>query len=154
MKRICFALTVLFLVSNLCFPGEANFNRPFPTWPGGAESAEFAPSLFEFDSAYLTQELREIEEASSLQRTGRMLLFGGGLLAVMGSVFVIGSKDFGGVCCEKKYRSWGFLFLGTGSAMVAGGLLMIRKGKKIESGLALHVNPHRREAALGYRLVF
>ena len=154
MKKIFFGLTVLFIVSSLCFPSGKDFNRGFQNWSLGTEGLEFTSSLYELDNGYLAQKLRDVEKASSLQRTGRLLFIGGGLLAVMGSVFFVGSKNFGGVCCEKKYRSWGYLFLGTGSAMIVGGLIMTSKGKRIESGLALHLNPVRNEAALGYRLVF
>ena len=154
MKQICAAFSVLFLISSFCFPGETNFNRDLKYGSLGTEKSEFMPYLFEFDTGYLAQKLRGIEKASSLQRTGRLLTIGGGLLAVMGSVFFVGSKNFGGVCCEKKYRSWGTLFLGTGSAMIVGGLIMTSKGKKIESGLTINLNPIRKEAALGYRLVF
>ena len=154
MKKICLMLSVFFVVSCLCFPSDINFNLVLQYWPLGAERSEFTPSLLKFDSGYLAQKLRDIEKASSLQRTGRMLFIGGGLLAVMGSIFFIGSKDFGGDCCEQKYRNWGYLFLGTGSAMVVGGLIMTSKGKKIERGLALNVNPIRKEVALGYRLMF
>jgi len=154
VKRICLTLSVLFIVSSLCFPGEMNFNLALQYWLLGSEGLEFTPSLLEFDSGYLAQKLREIEKASSLQRTGRLLFIGGGLLTVMGSIFFLGSKDFGGVCCEQKYRNWGYLFLGTGSAMVVGGLIMTSKGKKIESGLALRLDPVRKEVSLGYRLVF
>jgi hypothetical protein len=154
VKKICCVLSVLFLVSSLCFPGGMDFNRSLRYWPLGTEGFEFTPSLFEFDSSYLAQKLRDIEQANSLQRTGHLLIFGGGLLAVMGSIFFIGSKKFGGVCCEQKYRNWGYLFIGTGSAMFVSGLIMTSKGKKIEGGLSLHVNPHLKEAALGCRLVF
>ncbi len=154
MKRIFSTFFVLFVVSSLCFPSEMNFNRVLQNWTLGADKSEFTPYLFEFDSGYLAQKLRDIEKAGSLQKTGRMLFIGGGLLTVMGSIFFIGSKRFGGVCCEQKYRNWGYLFLGTGSAMIVGGLIMTSKGKKIESGLALNLNPVRKEAALGYRLVF
>jgi len=154
VKKICFMLSVLFVVSSLCFPSEINFNRALQYMPLGAEGSEYTPSLFEFDSGYLAQKLQDIEKVSSLQRTGRLLFIGGGLLTVMGSIFFIGSKDFGGACCEQKYKNWGYLFLGTGSAMVVGGLIMMSKGKKIERGLALHVDPHLKKVALGYRLVF
>ncbi len=154
MKKICLMLSVLFIVSSLCFPSETSFNRTMQYWPLGAERSEFKPSPIEFDYGYLAQKLRDIEKASSLQRTGRLLFIGGGLLTVMGSIFFIGSKNFGGDCCEQKYRNWGYLFLGTGSAMVVGGLIMTSKGKKIERGLALHFDPVRKEAALGFRLMF
>ncbi len=131
-----------------------NFNRDLSYGPFAAEGSGIRPSLIEFNTGYMAQKLRDIEKANSLQKTGRLLFIGGGLLAVMGSIFFIGSKKFGGVCCEQKYKNWGYLFLGTGSAMVVGGLIMTSKGKRIEMGLALHLDPARNEAAIGYRLVF
>ncbi|MFC2161589.1 hypothetical protein ACFLRX_08060 [Acidobacteriota bacterium] len=154
MKKIFCAITILSIVSSLCFSSGAEFNLGLKYGPFETEEIEFTSALYELDQSYLAQRLRDVEKAGSLQRTGRLLFFSGGLLAVMGSIFFIGSKDFGGVCCEKKYKSWGTLFLATGSAMVVGGLIMTSKGKKIESGLALNLNPIRKEAALGYRLVF
>lgn len=154
MKQICAAFSVLFLISSFCFPGETNFNRDLKYGSLGTEKSEFMPYLFEFDTGYLAQKLRGIEKASSLQRTGRLLTIGGGLLAVMGSIFLIGNKDFGGDCCGQKYKNWGYLFLGTGAAVAVGGMIMTSKGKKIEGGLALHFDPVRKEGALGYRLVF
>ncbi|MCJ7581933.1 MAG: hypothetical protein MUP98_15580 [Candidatus Aminicenantes bacterium] len=154
MKKIFFGLTVFLFISALCFPSDTDFNRGLLFRSGDAEGTEFTPSFLELDSGYLAQKLLDVEKADSLQKTGRILFISGGLLAVMGSILFIGSKDFGEVCCEKKYRSWGTLFLATGSAMVVGGLIMTSKSKKIKSGLALHLNPVRNEAALGYRLIF
>ncbi len=154
MKQIYVVLSVLFLISSLCFPGDTNFNRDLQYGLLGAERSEFMPSLFEFDTGYLAQKLRDIEKAGSLQSTGRLLTIGGGLLAVMGSIFLIGNRDFGGDCCGRKFRNWGYLFLGTGSALAVAGIIITGKGKKIEGGLALHFDPVRKEGAMGYRLVF
>ena len=154
MKQICVVLSVLFLLSSFCFPGETNLSRDLHYGFLDAERSEFVPSLFEFDTGYFAQKLRDIEKANSLQTTGRLLTIGGGLLAVMGSVFLIGAKDFGGACCGRNYRNWGYLFLGTGSALAVAGFIMTGKGKKMEGGLALHFDPVRKEAAVGYRLVF
>ena len=144
----------MILVSGLCFSNEPNLNRPFQSWPLGTEAFELTPALFDYDSSYLAQQLQDIEKARSLQRTGRLLIFGGGLLAVMGAVFTTGAKKFGGDCCEDRYRNWGYLFVGTGSALIVGGLYMRNKGKRLEGSLALHIDPAMKRTALGYRLAF
>lgn len=112
------------------------------------------PSMLAWSSEFLAQELRDVGRAGSLQKTGTILAWGGGLLSAMGVTFLLGAKDFGSACCEKKYKTVGYLFLGAGAAMVVGGYFMIKKGKKIEGGLALHLDPARQVASLGYRLAF
>ncbi len=154
MKKICLTLSLFILVSSLCFPSETNIYLSSQYGPSSLKKVVLTPSLFEFDSGYMAQKLRDIEKANSLQKTGRLLFIGGGLLTVMGTIFFIGSKKFGGACCEQKYKNWGYLFMGTGSVMVVGGLIMTSKGKRLEMGLALHLDPTWNEAAIGYRLVF
>ena len=120
----------------------------------GSSFWDYQKNGFLLDTAGLAQGIRDIEKAQSLQKTGRFLTYGGGFLSIMGATFLIGAKDFGGACCVDKYNTLGYIFLGAGAALVVGGYFMIRKGKKLEGGLAFQMNPHEMKASIGFRLIF
>ena len=115
---------------------------------------EFQQNRFFLNTAGLVQGIRDIEKGQSLQKTGWLLMYGGGFLSVMGATFLIGARDFGGSCCVDKYNTLGYIFLGVGAAFVVGGYFMIRKGKKLDGGLAFQLNPYEMRASIGYRLIF